>query len=262
MRIYLTLLWMQLRTSLVLAFQYRADFAMEGVVELFWTVTTLAPLFVLFHDRAAVAGWSYGEMLIVAGFFTLLSAVLEGLVNPAMALVVEQIRKGTFDFVLLKPKDSQFLVSTARVLPWRALNIVTALAIFAYGFHVLHRVPRAVDIATASLLLVLATIILYSLWMLSVAAAFYVVKVDNLTFLFGSVFDAARWPQSIFRGLLRILFTFVIPLSMMTTYPAQALLGRAESGQVVYAVLTAALSFAISRAVWNRAIRSYTSASS
>jgi ABC-type uncharacterized transport system permease subunit len=47
-----------------------------------------------------------------------------------------------------------------------------------------------------------------------------VVKVDNLTYLFSSIYDAARWPASVFRGAVAFLLTFVIPLAVMTTYPA------------------------------------------
>jgi len=134
MRGYLSLLAFQLRTSFALALQYRVDFVLEGFIEVFWTVTALVPLFVIYDVREAVAGWSFGEALMVTGSFTLLQAVLEGVISPCMTLVVEQIRKGTFDFVLLKPKDSQFLVSTARVMPWRAVNVVTAGVLFAVGF--------------------------------------------------------------------------------------------------------------------------------
>ena len=40
-----------------------------------------------------------------------------------------------------------------------------------------------------------SALLLYSLWILTVSAAFYVVKVDNLTYFFSSIFDAARWPS-------------------------------------------------------------------
>ena len=55
------------------------------------------------------------ESLVVVGFFTLLHAVLEGAVSPSLTAVVEHIRHGTLDFVLLKPADAQFLVSTAKL---------------------------------------------------------------------------------------------------------------------------------------------------
>jgi ABC-2 type transport system permease protein len=262
MRAYLSLLWLQLRTSLVLAMQYRADFVTDGFVEVFWTVTALAPLFVVFRARPVVAGWTFGEALMVTGFFTLLQAILEGAINPSMTLVVEQIRKGTFDFVLLKPKDAQFLVATARVLPWRAVNVLTATALFVYGFVLLGHAPSAAHVLTATALTLAAAVILQSLWMLSVSLAFYVVKVDNLTVLFGAVFDAARWPSSVFRGMLHVLFTFVIPLGVMTTFPANALLGKTTFAEVAGAVAAAIIAFAASRIVWQNAIAHYTSASS
>jgi ABC-2 type transport system permease protein len=261
-RSYSSILLQKLLTSLALSMQYRVDFVTDGLVEVFWTITAIVPLFVVFGARPVVAGWSLGEALMVTGFFTLLQGVLEGAINPSMALVVEQIRKGTFDFVLLKPKDAQFLVSTARVLPWRMLNVVTALALFAYGFHLLGRSPSLGDAGAALLLFGTAATILYSLWMLSVSVAFYVVKIDNLTFFFGAVFDAARWPVGIFRGFLRVLFTFVVPLAFMTTFPAEALLGRAGPAKIGAAVAAAAVAFAGSRFVWRRALAHYTSASS
>jgi ABC-2 type transport system permease protein len=256
------LIGIQLRMSAQLALQYRTDFVTEGLVEVFWAITAIVPLFVVWGARAEVAGWSLGEALMVTGFFTLLQSILEGAINPSMGLVVEQIRKGTFDFVLLKPMDAQLLVSTARVLPWRALNVITAIVMFAYGFVRLGRAPALIDVVSSILLFVFSTTLLYSLWMLSVSVAFYVVKLDNLTFLFGAIFDAARWPSTIFRGALRIVFTFVVPLAMMTTYPAEALLGRASVEKIAIAALAAVIAFVGSRLVWRRALGRYTSASS
>jgi ABC-2 type transport system permease protein len=261
-RAYASVLVHQIRASLALALQYRADFVTEGLVEVLWSVTAIIPLFVVYGERASVAGWSFGEALMVTGFFTLLQAVLEGAINPSMALVVEQIRKGTFDFVLLKPKDAQFLVSTARILPWRSLNVLTAFALFAYGFSKLGRGPGVVDVAAAVALFGVSVTLLYALWILSVSLAFHVVKVDNLTYAFGAVFDAARWPSSVFRGVLHVLFTFVVPLAVMTTFPAEALLGRTSASKLAGAALAAVLAFVVSRTVWNRALARYTSASS
>jgi ABC-2 type transport system permease protein len=86
------------------------------------------------------------------------------------------------------------------------------------------------------------------------------VKVDNLTYLFSSIFDAARWPASVFRGVLKFVFTFIIPLALMTTYPAEALLGRLESHTLLYA-LGASLAFSTAaRAVWLISLRRYSSA--
>jgi ABC-2 type transport system permease protein len=125
---YLRLLAVQLRASLLLAVQYRVDFLAEGLVGVFWVATALVPLLAVFQARSHIAGWSFGEALMVVGWFTLLEGVLEGAVSPGLASIVDHIRKGTLDFVLLKPADAQFLVSTARIQPWRVTNAVGAAA--------------------------------------------------------------------------------------------------------------------------------------
>src|SRR3954469_25420549 len=102
--------------------QYRADFLIDGFLTLAWTAMGLLPLYVAFHGRAPVGGWTYEGALVVIGCFTLLKGVLDGAVNPSLAAVVDHIRKGTLDFVLIKPADAQFLVSTAKFQPWKAFD--------------------------------------------------------------------------------------------------------------------------------------------
>jgi ABC-2 type transport system permease protein len=257
---YGRLFGVQVRMSAVTAMQYRADFLVRGFVTLLWMSVTLLPIVVVFGARKQVAGWSFPETLVVVGWFALVRAVLEGGVSPSLTAVVEHVRKGTLDFVLMKPADAQFLVSTARFAVWRAVNTVTALAIFAWGFRLLGRAPSPAAIALAVVSLVSAVAILYSLWIVTVSAAFYVVRIDNLSYFFNAIFDAARWPVSIFRGITRFMFTFVVPLGIMTTYPAQALLGTLRVPTLLGSLAAAAVALVLSRAVWTASIARYTSA--
>jgi ABC-2 type transport system permease protein len=257
---YLRLLSVQLRISLLLAMQYRADFLLDGFIEIFWMATAIVPLYVVYRLRPSVAGWTFGDSLMVMGWFTFLQGVLEGAINPNLAAVVEHIRKGTLDFVLIKPADAQFLVSTTRFQPWRAVNVLSSIAVFAWGFHLIGRTPSAGDVLQATVAMTVAVVVLYSLCILTVCAAFYFVRIDNLTQLFNAVFDAARWPIGVFRGAVRLLFTFIVPLALMTTYPAEALLGWLKPGTLAASIAGAVVALAMSRAVWLRSIGRYTSA--
>jgi ABC-2 type transport system permease protein len=242
--------------------QYRVEFLGKGALALFWSAWSLVPLLVVFDHRPSVAGWTFEQALVVMGWFTLMKGVLEGAVNPSLVTVVEHIRKGTLDFVLLKPADAQFLVSTAKFEPWRVVDVIAGVAIFAVAFHRMERWPSALHVLAAAGLLACAAITIYSMWILVVSAAFFVVKVDNLSYLLSSIFDAARWPVSVFRGFLRFVFTVVVPLALMTTYPALALLGRLEGRTAALALVGTGAFCLFARAVWLRSIARYTSASS
>jgi len=249
-----------MRASVLLAMQYRADFLLDGFIEVFWMATAFAPLYLVFGLRHVIAGWHFGEALLVMGWFTFLQGILEGAINPSLVSVVDHIRKGTLDFVLLKPADAQFLVSTARFQPWRSVNILTSLFVFEWGFKEIGHGPTARAVALAMVSAVAAIAILYSLWMLTVSAAFYVVRIDNLSHLFNAIFDAARWPIDVFRGLVRLIFTFVIPLALMTSYPARALLGSLSGRTLGESLVGALIALALTRQVWNASIARYTSA--
>ncbi|HEY2732459.1 MAG TPA: ABC-2 family transporter protein [Polyangiales bacterium] len=262
MRRYLELLSVQIRSAALLSLQYRLDFWLESTMALFWVGTALVPLYVLFSMRDGVAGWRAEEVLVVVGFFSILKGVLSCAIQPSLSQAVEHIRKGTLDFMLLKPVDAQFMLSTSKLELPHLADVLAGLGIIVWALCHIPRAPSALELLLSLALFAAALAILYALWILVISLAFRVVKVDNLSHLFESLFEAARWPSSLFRGALSIIFTFVVPLALMTTYPALALLGRATLRHLAIACTVAAALLWLSRYVWRRSIRSYTGASS
>jgi ABC-2 type transport system permease protein len=259
-RRYLQLFVIQLKAAALLSLQYRLDFFFQVTMSLFWTASALVPLWVLFSMRSGVAGWSAYEALIVSGFFIALKGVLQGAIQPALTNVVEHIRKGTLDFLLLKPVDAQFLLSTSKLDLAHGIDVLAGLGIAGWAAQRAGHPLSPGSVALASVVLVSAVLILYAIWILVVSLAFKVVKIDNLSYLIISTFDAARWPSSVFRGGLSFVFTFVIPLSLMTTYPALALLGKLSAAQAVTSLLVPVGFLLVARIVWLRSVRSYTGA--
>jgi ABC-2 type transport system permease protein len=259
---YIRLFFAQSRVSVMTAMQYRADFIVEGLMSVYWLAWNLLPLLILYADRSKVADWDYPSALVVISWFIVLRALLEGLITPSLVDTVERIRSGSFDYVLLKPADPQFLVSTSRMSPWRVVDLLGGIGLLIYAFHKLGKVPAPADVAAGIVLLLAGATAMYSLWLMAAAASFWVVRMDNLTYLLGAVFDTARWPVHVFRGAWRFVFTFVLPLAVMTTYPAMAILGRLDLATALACLGGCLLLLAVSRAIWQIAIRSYTSASS
>jgi ABC-2 type transport system permease protein len=260
MRRYAELFGIQLKAAILLSLQYRVDFFVQAAMSLFWVGTALAPLLVLFSIRSGLAGWTAHEALVVVGFFLALKGVLVGVIQPSLGNVVEHIRKGTLDFLLIKPVDAQFLLSTSKLELARATDVLAGFGLSAWALSRTSARPGVGDIALALGILICALAILYAIWILVVSLAFHVVKIDNLSYLIVSTFDAARWPSSVFRGALAFVFTFIVPLALMTTYPALALLGRLTVRDVATTVIVAIVFLLVSRRVWLRSVRSYTGA--
>jgi ABC-2 type transport system permease protein len=259
---YLRIAGLQLRISAAAGMTYRADFLIEGAMALLSLGLMLLPWIVLFDGRDTVAGWDEPSALIVLAYFTAVRAVLEGLISPSLVDLVERIRTGAFDYVLLKPIDAQALVSTSRTEPWQGFNLLFAIGLVVYAFSERGGAPAVADVGLGLVLFLAGLVAMYSLWILCAAAAFWVVRLDNLTYLLGAIFDVARWPVQVFRGVWRAVFTFVIPVAVMTTFPAMALLGQLDAETALATIGGALALLVVSRLVWRLAIRNYTSASS
>ena len=257
---YVRLLANQARVSFLLLVQYRLEAVISLLLAAFWTSSALVPLLVLFGARDSVGGWTWGEALLVVGWFNVLKGVQSIVIQPSMNLAAEQIRKGTLDFVLMKPADAQILVSAQRFDFRQLSDVAVGVLMLIYALAKLHVVPSPLALLATAIAVVCGVAILYSIWVMVMSLAFVFVKVDNLTFLFQSIYDAARWPGTIFRGVFAFVFTFVLPLTLMTTTPALALLGRLRGQELLLSVGGAALFLVISRWVWRTCVARYTSA--
>lgn len=262
MRRALTLIATSLRASVATSLAYRADFLVEGLMSVYWLAWNLLPLVVLFGTRDAVAGWDQASALVVIALFVILRAFVEGVIAPSLVDFVERVRSGSFDYVLLRPADAQLLVSCSRFSPWRIVDLCGGVALLVIAFSQRGAAPRVGDLALGLALLACGAAAIYALYVLAAATVFWVVRVDNLTFLLSAIFDTARWPVQVFRGAWRVVFTFVLPLALMTTYPAMALLGKLAPAVALACAAGALSMLAISRLAWRTAIRAYTSASS
>lgn len=259
---YLRLLSIFYRYSFLRELEYRVNFLTNVVMSMLWMVWDIFSVTVFFQHRDRIGDWSFDEVLIVIGLFSFFVGVIEAFFRPNVSAIIEQIRDGTFDFVLVKPVNTQFYASLRAIVVWRLVDVVIGLAIIGYALGQLHVVPTLGDILGFALMLVVATVVVYALWLMMVTLAFWFIKIDNLSELFFAFYEAGRFPITVYRGLVRAFLTFVIPIAFITTFPAAVLLGRADTGIVWGGLALAALLFFVSNRFWNFALRSYASASS
>lgn len=249
------------RASLMTGLQYRSDFVFDGVAGLARTAALAAPLALVYLHADEVMGWAPAEAALVLALFLLMNGVIGGLVEPNLGEVVEAVRTGTLDLVLMKPADAQLLVSLRTVAPSHLWDVLAAALVAGWALPQVGW-PTPLDTLVAALLLLLGLGAMYGLWLLTISASFVFVRVDNLRFLLWSVTDAGRWPITVFSGAVRWLLTVAVPVALLTSFPAMALLGRWDAPLLATAVLTGVGFLAASRWVWVRALSRYTSASS
>lgn len=259
---HLRLLGAQLRVSTLAALEYRVGFWTQGVVGLAWSLGGLVPLVVALEHRSDVAGWGPWEIVLLTGFFLIISGVFASAVQPAVSESMRQIRTGTLDYLLLRPVDALASCLTASFEPWSLIEVLTGIGLVVVAAIELELSPSAGQLGALALVLASGLLSLYALGVLMLSASFRALELQNLTFLMETLLDFAHWPISVFRGPLKLVFTFVVPFAVMTSYPAQSLTGALGRVELLGAVGTALTLTLGARVIWGAALRGYTSASS
>jgi ABC-2 type transport system permease protein len=111
------------------------------------------------------------------------------------------------------------------------------------------------------LMLVAGMTIIYSFWLILASTVFWLVKVDNILFIFESMYEAGRYPVTIYPGWLQFMLTFLVPIAFAITIPAQAIIGQLPIESALLAIGIALVAFILARLVWLTGLRHYSGAS-
>ena len=125
----------------------------------------------------------------------------------------------------------------------------------------LGRVITGSQLLAFLVVLAAGAVIVYSFWLLLATTAFWFVNVENILVVFQSMYQAGRWPVTIYPGALRIMLTVLIPVAFAVTVPAEAIIGRLDGPMLLAALLLAVVIFTAARAFWRHGVRSYSGAS-
>jgi len=258
---YLRLFAAFLRTSVIGEAAYRFNFLIELLQTVLSLGVSLAGLAIVFSFTDDLRGWNADQMLALVGVYFMVGGFVGLLVQPGMEQFIQSVRDGTLDFILTKPEDAQFVVSIQRIDIWKLTDIGLGLAVLITALTRLGTglgLWQAVEFVG---MLIAGGFIIYSFWLVLATLSFWFVRVENILVIFQSMYEAGRWPVSLYPGWLRYGLTFIVPVAFATTVPAEALTGRLNRETFFGAALLAALLLAGSRAFWRAGLRRYSGAS-
>jgi ABC-2 type transport system permease protein len=258
----LRLLSTLLKVNLQMAFAYRVDTAVNILLEIFGLAWELISLSIIFANTQTLGGWNLGDLIVLLGVFHLVNALMMVLIWPNTEKFNQSVRDGTLDYTLLQPADSMFLVTFSRMVVWRVWDIFLGVVLIGVGLSMSGRSASLPDVLSFILLCITGTIILYSLWIVMIAATFWFTKFDNNTTILQALLDTGRYPASIYPFWLRIIVTFLIPVAVATTIPLQALRGELSLLKVLMFAAISAAAFLLATRIWKAGVKKYSGASS
>jgi ABC-2 type transport system permease protein len=258
---YLRLFGAFLRISIVGETAYRVNFFIQLLQSFLNLGISVAGLAVIFSYTDTLGGWQPDEVLALVGVYFLVGGMIGLVIQPAMEQLIESVRTGTLDFTLTKPGDAQLIVSIQRVEIWKLIDIVLGFGVLVTALIRLGEKVGGGQATEFIAMLFAGAVIIYSFWLILATLAFWFVRVENILVIFQSMYEAGRWPISLYPGWLRYGLTFIVPVAFATTVPAEALTGRLSWGTLLGAVALAVVLFTASRVFWRVGLRHYSGAS-
>ena len=269
------------RNSLVRDMTFRTNFVIECLSSLGWTAMNVGFYLIIFQYTTTIGadtGWDREKFFLFLATTWFINSLVQAFFMPNAEEFSELIRTGGLDFALLKPIDTQFLISFRRV-SWSALaNFAAGLVIMAVSLSRLATreaepyLPSPLSVLLYVVFCSCGVAIMYSLMICLSATSIWLGRNQTLYNFWFYITNFSRYPMEIYnRGWgtpLYGLVTFIVPVLVVVNVPARLLASpispRTESEYFLigWAVVATVMSVALSRLIFRTALNSYRSASS
>jgi len=253
--IKLHLQFMKMRIASRMA--YRLDFLVSAVA--FFTFQLVAPLFVgiIYLAGGEFPGWSYPQVLLLQGALNLSRGISFMLFFGILWNTIQRVRRGTFDLFLLKPVSTLWLLVMDSFDEEDVGQVMGGLTVTLVALYFLPDVQGSVLLYL--LFMLFGVMFFFGLALLSSAASILFVNTHRLYEFVDLITIFAAYPKTVFSGGLAITFSVILPLFVVSYYPASALLGFAYE-QGIAAMISTIIFVSIGLLVWHTALKKYKSA--
>lgn len=242
--------------------EYRTNITVKVFGEIAWYTAQLSVFEVLYMHASAISGWDVNAMRVFMGTLFFGDVLYMILFQENMDNFTNLIRKGDLDLYLVKPVDSQFMVSCRKLSTAYVVNLGFILAYLIWAVSRLPGSISVVQVFTFAVMLFFGLLILYAVRFMFLTIAVFMQNGANIHFVWYQLYRLATRPDPIFPFVLRTIILTAFPVAFFASVPSRILVEGMDWGLIVSSPLIAILVLWGSHAFWNLALRNYASASS
>jgi ABC-2 type transport system permease protein len=251
------------KNSVAREMSFKSNFLLWIFVELLWFGLQLSFVSVLYLHTDHIASWTKWEVVLLIGASHFIQQIYQAFFLINCTNLSELVRTGKLDFLLLLPVNTRFIVSLRQVDLGAFVNASSAVALMVYAVRQLPVAPTFAQVIGFLALCVTGVAIHYSLMFLLASISFWTVRAQGIVWGYYNLFNIARMPDEAFSGLFKAVFTFALPMLLVSNVPARVLANKLNSPwQVVLLLAMSVVCFCGSEWGWRASMRRYTSASS
>jgi ABC-2 type transport system permease protein len=257
-RVYRALVRMNVMSQM----EYRANFVTGMLMELGYLVVKLLYVLVAYRAGRDIAGFGPDEMLVFIGTFVTATGFYAGMYMMNFYQLSGLVKDGSFDTLMTKPASLQFLASFRRFdIGIFATDVAAGLAMTGIG---LARLPGLLDawrVLGYAFFLLCGSAVGYAIYLLPQCLVFRLVNARAIAGASDSFWDFNNVPMIVYGKTAQAIGTYLLPMFVITSFPALFALGRMTGAQMVWGCLAPIVFVGATRLAWTRSLRHYSSAS-
>ena len=263
---YFNLLGSFFKMSLMAELEYRFNIIARIFTDIMWYAAQLSIFEVLFRHTNNLNGWNLNETRVFMGIMFVTDALYMMLFSENLDRMGEKVRKGDLDLLLVKPINSQWMLSFQKVSVAYLGNLAIAFGWLTWSLNQVSE-SQIADFSWWRMLWILVSVpislsIIYAIRFMTSATALFFTRADAVNYIWYQVYRLGTRPHDIYPMVLRYAVLTVLPIAFLASVPAQVVLGKSGPLILLWGFALAVVLVRLSRAFWNRGLKSYSSASS
>jgi ABC-2 type transport system permease protein len=259
---YLTIYAALWKNSVAREMSFKGNFILWIVVELLWFGLQLSFVTVVYSQTNSIGSWTKWQMVLLVGASNFIQQIYQAFFLTNCTGLSELVRTGKMDFLLALPVNTRFIVSTRQVDLGAFVNALFAVCVMIWAAGKLNLHPTFGDFFGFAALCVVGIFIHYSLMFMLAAISFWTVRAQGVVYGYYNLFNIARMPDEVFRGAFKAVFTFALPILLVSNVPVRVLADKITSPAMWLLLIGLGIVWAlISEWFWRFSLRRYTSAS-
>lgn len=259
---YLTLYKYFLRFSFTRAMEFRIDFFFRIVMDIIYYIVNILFFQVIYLHTPILAGWSQDQMMVFIAGYLLCDAINMTVFSNNVWWLPQFINRGDLDYYLIRPVSPLFFLSFREFAANSFINLLVAIGFFAFALTQYQSPFEWYQLLFFVILLCCGVLIQFGIQLLFVFPTFWIQGQKGLLDFYYAISFAGERPDRIYKGLVRILFTYILPFTMIASFPARIFMDPWDWNVLAHFVGVLIVLWLIVLTIWKKGLRSYSSASS
>lgn len=238
--------------------QFRVDFAISILGMIFVNLIAIVNMYVIFNNIETIGGWGYWDMLFMYGFSLIAMSPQQLLLDNGWQLP-SKVMSGDFIKYCFRPVNILFYYMSEVVDIKGFSQFILGIVILVLAWKK-HGIPFNCINAFMLLIFMFSSILIcMALMIVSSAMGFLGGGTNSMMMLASDLKGYSTYPLDIFGKVLKVIFTFILPIGFIAYYPVQFFLNKGGNVSLVtyLSPFIGVLFFYISCKIWITAANNY-----